>query len=240
MKTKIILILLIVPILGFGQTKSTIDLVFGTEYSYRFINSVTDKSYDNYYINSRQGETGKINYRIGANYNLRLGDKFWFKTGMRLANIGYQDVQNNRHRNSICLQNGLLPSIQYFPKKVTEVVYDYYFLEMPVIIRFEFNTKRISPFLEMGVSPNIYLVSKTKTVSDFGVESEYYFENFSFVNFSGSISFGVNAKVNNFFTVFFQPVYRYHFTKLVYYHTKDAKENLYNYGIEMGLRTKIY
>ena len=116
---------------------------------------------------------------------------------------------------------------------------DYWFIEIPVAARFEFSNKKFSPFIELGVSPSVYLTTRTKTVTDIGTDVTYQkggtadYNNMHLVGFT---SFGVNYSLNDKFQLFGQGIYRYHFTKLV---DAPISEHLYNYGLEVGVRRRL-
>ena len=77
MKEKFIAVLiLIIPILGFGQINQTIDFISGIEYSYRNLTTSSEEGIAVGMMENRDDkETGKINWRLGFNYNLRLSNK---------------------------------------------------------------------------------------------------------------------------------------------------------------------
>lgn len=236
MKVKFFVTLIsIIPIFGFSQINQSIDFISGIEYSYR---NLTTSSEDEIVVgileNRDNKESGKLNWRIGFNYNLRLTNKIFFRTGLRLASIGYKGEKKTLIWPSI--PNGMGG---YIPPDVDEMqlVYDYWFTEIPIAGRYEINQGKLTPFFELGISPSIYMTTRTTSIINNKTDSDFQNDNiFKKVHIVGFISFGLNYSFNDKFQIFGQPTLRYHVTKLV-----DAPigEYLYNYGVEIGLRRKL-
>ena len=241
MKEKFIAVLiLIIPILGFGQINQTIDFISGIEYSYRNLTTSSEEGIAVGMMENRDDkETGKINWRLGFNYNLRLSNKIFLKTGLRLASVGYKGEKKTglRWGSEHDGMGGWIPDPN-LPHEI-QLVHDYWFTEIPIAGRIEINKKKLSPFFELGVSPSIYMTTRTKTITDIGTDSEFQngdVHNFNKLHVVGFLSFGMNYSLNDKFQIFGQPVFRYHLTKLA-----DAPigEYLFNYGLEIGIRKKI-
>lgn len=245
MKNLITLCLLCFSTLTFSQNNASIDLVGGVEFGYRSLSG--DHSDDvpvGLILETRERETGKFGFRFGFNYNQRLSKKIFLKTGLRVANLGYTSGKITGLRWGSEIQNAIdngLTEIVPDPSLPREVqfFYEYWFLEIPIIGRYEFNEKRWSPFVEVGLSPNIYLDARTKQKTDLGdakynhVEVGDAFNKFQLV---GSASFGVNFAATESFRIFAQSVFRYHLTKTV---DSAVKEHLYNVGLEVGVRKHL-
>ncbi len=237
MKAKLIAtLILLIPVLGFSQINQSIDFIGGIEYSYR---NLTTSSNDATVLatlkNLDDKESGKFNWRIGFNYNRRLTNRLFLRTGLRLASVGYKGEKiTGLHWGSE--ENGTTdPSL---PHEI-QVVADYWFAEIPIVGRFELNEKKLAPFFELGISPSIYLTTRTKEITDIGTDAKFRnndANNFNKVHIVGFLSFGINYSINERFQFFGQPSIRYHFTKLA---DKPIEEYLFNYGIEIGIRKRI-
>ena len=236
-KTRLITyLILFIPLFGFSQLNSTIDFVSGVHYSYR---NITTSSEDAMVIrimeNRDDKESGKLNWQIGLNYNRRIAKKIFLKTGLRLSTIGYKGEKINIKWASEYDNMGQWtpdPNLMH----ELQIVHDYWFAEIPIIGRFEFTDKKLTPFFELGVSPSIYLTRKVKSIKDIGTDVRFEnntITNFNHLHFVGIISFGANYSINEKLQIFGQPILRYHLTKL-----GDApiEEYLFQYGIEIGLR----
>ena len=237
MKAKtIILIILVLPICSFAQFNSSIDLIAGFEYSYRSLNLSSDANLPIDIIALRNSkETGKLNWRFGLNYNRRLSTNIFLKTGIRLASVGYkgEKLTDLRWPSEIGSSGYMLdPSLPH----EMQLVYDFWFIEIPLAGRIEFSDKKLSPFIEVGVSPSYYLSSRTKSITDLettttsqrGGNSPY-----SNLHLVGVISLGTNYSINDKMQIFGQATYRRHMTRLV---DAPIQEYLFNYGMELGVR----
>jgi len=240
MKTKLITILiLILPILGFSQINQSIDFVSGLDYSFRQLsNSSEDPIIELVKKNRDELEIGKLNWRIGFNYNNKLSSKIFLRTGIRLASVGYKTKKIGlRFGSQHDGMGGFTPSNDPSLTSEIRLVTDYWFIEMPVAGRYEISQKKIAPFIEFGISPSIYLTTKNKSKTNLSSNSEFdkedIIKNFHVVGF---ISFGINYSLNEKFQFFGQPVFRYHFKELA---DTPISERLFNCGIEIGVRRKI-
>ena len=240
MKTKIISSLFVVlPIFSFAQISSSIDLIAGIEYSYRNLTVAPNVIDLITTIDSRNNrEEEKLNWRFGFNYNKRLSSNLFLKTGIRLASVGYADEK----RTDLRWPSEIGPNGYVFDPTLPhemQLIYDYWFLEIPLIGRYEFSNKKFSPFVEAGISPSYYLTTKTKTITDLDTNTTSQRGgngSYSNLHLVGVIAVGANYSINEKFQLFGQGTYRRHFTKLV---DAPIRGYLYNYGFEFGVRRKI-
>ena len=236
MKIRLLFLFLSAPLFSFSQVKSSVDLVGGVEYSYRYLNNTSDDPIIQIIFDSRDGETGKMNFRGGFNYNRRLSKHLWIRSGVRLASIGYKFEKTElRWPSEYDPNTGEYTPDPTLPHEL-QAINDYWFLEIPVMGRFEMGEGKWRPFVELGMSPNIYLTTRAKEVTDLSTKVSYLnntMDNFNRLHFSGNLSIGMQYQATERLAVFLQPVFRYHFTPL---YDAPIKEHLYNYGIEIGLR----
>jgi hypothetical protein len=240
MKLKLIqLILILIPTIASSQINSSVDFIFGIESSYRTLKTSSDEAIVHTILQGRESrELSKLNWRLGFNYNKRLSSKFVLKSGLRLASVGYKDAKQIDLRwPSEISPNGYMkdPSLPH----ELQLVSDYLFVEIPLAARFEFNNKKVSPFLEMGVAPSIYITTKIKQITDLDTKSTYQrggTSDYNNMHLVGFTAFGVNYLLNEKFQLFGQGIVRYHFTKL---YNAPIEEHLYSYGIEMGVRRRL-
>jgi hypothetical protein len=241
MKTYCLALLLCgLPVLLFSQiSRSSIDLVGGIEFSYRHL-IVT---YENDSVNVAekgkrdQGETGKIQWRAGFNYNRRLGPNVFFKTGLRVASVGYTGLNNTdvRWPDEFDEQGNWTPKPSN-PHRI-QTNFTYYFLELPLAIRYEFSEKKFTPFVEAGVSPAVVLATQLETITDLETTKGVAFRGItgSDIQLVGIISVGANYKLNENWQLFAQPTFRYHYD----FFRGLLDERLWNAGLEMGIRTAL-
>lgn len=238
MKYNLIAILTLLPFLVFSQINLSVDLVTGIEYSYRSLRTSRVDPIVISILDGRNVETGKSNWRFGLNYNKRISAKFFLKTGLRLASIGYKGEKKIGLRwGSEITSMGWIPD----PSLAHEIqlIHDYLFIELPIVGRYEFKGKKLSPFIELGVAPSYYLTTRTKKITDIGNESTFQKSpapHFNSLQVVGLFSMGINYNLNENIQLFGQPIIRYHFSKLI---EAPIEEHLYNFGIELGLRKKL-
>lgn len=235
MKTTLILGLIILfPLIGFSQSNSSIDIVTGIEYSYRNLsisnqNEILVRIMDN----RNQVESGKLNWRFGFNYNQKLTKYLYFKTGLRLASIGHKGEKRTGLIWPSESEDGVFVADPNLPSE-SQLIFDNWFIEIPLAIRFQSNSKKLNPFVEIGASPSIYLTTKTKHRTDINSSNEFSRNNdINKLQWVGFISLGANYNWNESIQFFGQPTIRYHLTKIA---EGIIDENLYNFGIEVGVR----
>jgi hypothetical protein len=163
----------------------------------------------------------------------------YFKLGLRGVNIRYETekilefVYGSEIEAGLAIGTGPIfdPTLPH----EFQFFYDYWFLEVPIVGRYEFSESRWSPFVEVGLSPNLYLRGKEIQQTDLG-ETNFEAGNINKMQLVGSVSFGVNYAATENLQVFAQPIFRYHLTK-----TTDlgSEEHLYNAGLEIGMRKRL-
>lgn len=241
MRIKLIsIIILTIQFLGNSQIDNSIDIITGIEYSHRNLSSLNNDASSLGVIERRNSvESGKSNWRFGLNYNHKLSNKIFLKSGIRLISIGYKGEKQTdlRWPSEIDPNFGwvLDPTL---PHEI-QLTYDYWFIELPFATRFEVNNNKLSPFVEIGISPSLYLTTRIKELTDIGTETKFQTSdqtNFNEIHAVGFISIGLNYLITEIYQIFFQPTFRYHFTELF---DTSISENLYNYGVEIGIRRKI-
>lgn len=143
MARKIIAFLfLLLPFIGSSQMRSSFDLVMGIEHSYR---KLTGGSVE--FMQTRDDkETGKSNWRFGFNYNRRLTEKLFLKTGARLASVGFNGEKRMLKWPSEIDSNGAWTPDPTLIHEYQEIN-DYWFFEIPIIGRYEFGGKKLIPFV---------------------------------------------------------------------------------------------
>lgn len=231
----LILLFLALPFLIVAQSNSSVDFIGSVDYTYRYFKA--DENFDD---SIRKKEKGNLNWRLGFNYNQRLSERLFLKTGLRLMSLGYHREYNfgelrwgTQHDGEGNFDPNISPD-ESFPN--TKVSTNYVFLEVPLVLRYEFTTKKITPYIEAGFG-SAYVLQirnttsqegerKSNTTSEFG-------ENFNRFQLEGIISFGVNYNLNANWQLFTQPTFRYHLTELTDFY---YKEHLWSAGLELGVR----
>lgn len=233
MKKTLITILLALPIVIWGQNNSSVDFVMGIDYSYRLITS-SDENHQSL-IKGRKSEEAKLGWQFGFNYNKKINNHFYLKTGLRIDRKGYKsklfsDLQfGSKYDPSTGQVNPDFPGIESL-----QTEYDYFFIEVPIVGRYILKNSKLSPYVELGLAPawliqsrSISIINGSKTIRDAQNEPINKFQ------IVGLFSFGVNYSINTKFQLFAQPNFRYHITKAF---DAPINEHFWKLGIEMGIR----
>ena len=215
-------------------------MILGAEYSFRWLRNTDNLISSNAILDIREGESPEINLRYGLNYNHRLTNSIFLKTGIRFASLGYQGIKKTDLRwGSQSDGNGGVIIDPNLPQEV-QIKNSYWFIEIPLMFRYELDQKKWTPFFEAGISPHIYLTTKIKQITDLETTTEIRRNNPSsnrHLNFAFNLSFGWNYQLNENLQFFGQPILRYHLSSS--YKTGPIKEHYYNIGLEFGLRKKL-
>ena len=241
MKIKIItLCLFLMPLFLIGQSKSSFDIIGGVDYAYRTLSSNNDTLSQ---IGTRNAnEKGRVKARFGFNYNKKLKERLFFKTGVRLASVGYvvSDIDNLIFGSDLDILEGSNGTANSMDNGSFKSIEDNYFIEIPLMLRHELSAKKFSLFVDVGLSPNIYLSTRVKQIfrgetTTQIIDSDTF--DYSRLNLVGSLSLGMNYIMNDKWQFFAQSIGRYHFTPLI----SDAqiRENLYTIGLELGVRKML-
>lgn len=237
--------LFLLPLLIFGQARQSIDFVGGVEYA----NATKGPSFAPGQCNTLDTdfERAVVNWRFGANYNRQLSNKFWLRSGLRLASSGYEtsyvsifdygsgwgdilDGLNYGGNSNPC------SSIQIIE---TPISVDFLLMEIPLVVRYEANQKKFAPYFELGLSPSFYLSAEEEIERADGTRFRSSYldsDNFNRFNLVGLVAFGFNYTLSDNWQLFGQPTFRYHFTQIF---DSSNSRNLYNYGLEMGVRKQL-
>ena len=225
---------LLLPVFLFSQLKSSFDVVAGLDYSFRILNENSETPV----VPIRESnEKARIKARFGFNYNIQVNKKLFTKTGLRLASVGYltKESSNLRWGSEHDGMGGFIndPNL---PDEV-KLTKEYFFVEVPLAVRYQLSESKFSLFVEAGLSPNIYLTTRTKQDLEGEVTRVFSDNNvlgFTRLHIVGSASVGANYTLNDNWQIFGQPIARYHFTSLT--RGNPVKENLYTLGLELGVR----
>jgi len=241
--THFFFLLLLIPFLSFGQKNQSIDFVGGFDYTYRTLDTDSQEEIFVNLVEDRNGdEAARANWRVGVNYNKKLTKSIFLKTGLRLASKGYKgETQGGlRWGSQHDGMGGFDPDAD--PESGFEEVQintNYWFLSIPIAARFEFNEKKWSPFVEVGLVPSIYLVTRNQQIAEEESSTMSFNEipaGLNRIHFVGFASFGLNYTLNEKLQLFGQPSFRYHITTLA---DAPLDEHLYSVGIELGVRKRL-
>ena len=237
MKVLLSFLFVFVYISVFGQFGSSIDCVTGLNVGYRYLNPNKTDVFPGY-VDIRNKERVGIRAEFGANYNLKVGSKLYLKTGVRLADKGYNSKKLDILKWGLEEPNGVYdPNAVQSNSDLKSIVFKYhfFFVEVPVALRYEFYQKgKFSIYAEAGGSAAYYLQSVTVQKTNLGRKKFNKKEDaINDFHFSAIIGAGVNYQVNGKTQLFLQPNFNYQLTDLV---NTPVNEHLYTAGLEIGCR----
>lgn len=199
-------------------------------------------------------QKGILAHRIGMNFNFRIYDNLYFKTGLRYVKIGdgYSIINSLYPRSSFGPFESL-PSVNWHTRgvpisstmKFVQLTLIHKYWELPLIVKYEFKeNKQLQFFIESGLSPHLYISSAdiketnlklTKTSIDFTNQKEL---NFRKIQLVAVVGFGLNYNLTTNIQPFLQPTFRYHLNA-VYDNTGASLFNQYSIGLEFGIRKQF-
>ncbi|MEO0339167.1 MAG: hypothetical protein AAF242_08120 [Bacteroidota bacterium] len=235
----LLLICCLIPFGAHCQFERSIDLVAGIGKSFRFLSTMSDEPHLLNIIEFREErEQASINWQLGFNYNHRLNQHVIFKVGIRLASLGHKDESRNELRwgTDHDGSGGVVPSPEIVD---VELRVAYWFVEVPIVGRWEIGNKKLIPFVEFGALPSIFTTFRSTSIIDGESNTDYGKRengNFNLLHLAGFASVGLNYQFQEKMQFFVQPNVRYHFTNIS---GSPIKDKLYSYGLELGLRKEI-
>jgi|GEM_PF-3531662 len=223
MKKTLLFICTLLPFFAFAQCHSSVSVFGGVDYDYRLIpNSVFEEG-----ATGMLRETAQVKSRFGVNFHNRVNEKLYFKTGLRVANIGYNQLVREQQYDA-----GQHRIISY-TKEI-----DNLYLEVPFMFGLTIGHDRVSAFVELGVSPHIFLNANHVDSSDkyWDRLNDQTLDYFNFLTLSGNMSVGLDFLVTDNVSTFIAPTARYHFTSSS---LEIEGEQLLSFGVEFGVRKRI-
>lgn len=224
MKKKYILVVLILlPIIGFSQFDYSFDVVVSTDR-----NQIGDP------IIIPNFETlPRYNFRIGGNFNFKVFDNTFIKTGARFTELGYKTLISGLRWPSELGPNGYEPDPTL--PKYYETITDSRNIETPILVRYEIGKKKFSFFAETGVSL-LFGINTTQTrTSNIDSQTLVVPADDQEGRFTVSIvaSAGLNYNLNQKYQLFMQPTIRVIPTKST---MLLEVRSIRSIGIEFGIR----
>jgi Outer membrane protein beta-barrel domain len=216
-----------------AQHKHSLEIMASPDFSYRRLSS--DNPADDFLIQIRSSEQSAIYYRLGIAYVAAITPRFSTKIGAQFANMGYKSRKTtglqwpSENQNGTWVPDPTLPHEQQF-------IYQYRYLSLPVLLRYQQpSTRRISWYLEGGLSFNAYLDTKEISKTDIGRTSiNGRTDQFENINYGFNAGFGASYRLTEHWALFAQPTFRYFFTSLIANSTLN--EYLYSGGLEVGMK----
>ena len=199
---------------GYGQSSFDFSGAFGT--AFRTLDYAGEESVYETFRNRQEEETPITYWQLAGNYNHQIAPRLYLRTGMRLAITGHRHDRNDLRWGSEHDGNGGFIFDPSLPHNFRSR-YRNWFAELPVALRYQGGTRKLTPYVELGLAPAYYLHTRQRTTDDIG--SDPLVERFREpstrnVHLIGSAAVGVNYTLNRRAQLFAQPSFRYHLTGL--------------------------
>jgi len=214
---------------GFGQKISSVGPVIGVGSSYRTISIEENVPAGFFRMHTEErnaDETAGLNLRLGANINYKLLHNLFFKTGIAISRFRYQGEATTINRPAPFEDETL----------TWQFVYSHYFLEMPLVLRYEMGSNKFTPYLEAGMVPSIYTISSSFRNTEFLSLLELVAGGngvTNYVHLFSVASIGVNYKQSEKLQFFAQSSFSYDHVSLEDFF---MREHVYAGSLECGVR----
>jgi hypothetical protein len=214
------------------RQRHSIDLIIGGDLGFRIINgNMADEEVRTQYLNRKDHENYKVNYRFGFNYYHGINASLALKTGLRYANPGFII-------NSVApyeLEQDLNEIEKEYMLRGPEYKYEYQILEIPLGMKYTMVGHTCEPYFEAGIAPTYY---RETIVREVGYEDAYrketsINENIHPWNFISFAAVGGNFNLSDHWSGFTQLTGRYQLNNL---RKSILTERIISLGLEMGVR----
>ena len=215
MKKILMLILLVSPIVCFAQSTNSSQNAFSVLGGIG-IGGLLDGTDSKRLQNLRaQGAQSSVvmNFTAGADYHRHFILGFSGKAGLRWSRWGYNALLTAAWGNSV---------VEGRP-----VLIDY--IEIPIAVQYEFGTKKLKPYCQLGISPMI-AVGATSAIPDvYNGLNKFLFS----VQLAGGLRYQLSEKYFLYGHIIGKvqaiPVHNYY----------QTNEHLYNCGLELGVGVQL-
>lgn len=237
-RISIVVMLLGYSIVSVAQMDSAIDIAAGVDYSYRLLQG--DSENGQFAKDSRDREEfPKLNYNVGVNYNGRISERLYWRSGVRFLTIGYQTRDMFGRWPSEIDPDGGFEIDPTLPRNL-HLKWDYYFLQLPLGMRYHLSENRLNAFVEGSVVPSLFLNRRTSVTTGDETKNYYtketHFGSYNPMHLVGAFSLGASFDIDAKSQLFLQSTVRYHFTESI---EAPLSEYLCSIGLEFGIRRSI-
>jgi len=233
---KLTLCFFMITSMAFAQSKTSIDLSIQGGESFRAYSEIDNSpTFDNI-IDSRNQHERHLNYNIGVALNKNITNNLVFRTGVNYSSFRYitSDLKDLKWGSEHDGVGGweFDPSL---PHEIKNSVSNS-FLGIPLLVRYELNRDKLSPFVELGPSLSLLTSSQFHVKTDIDSNKTSISEKFNSTNVFGLATIGWNYTTSKKYQ-YFGAV---NFTRqLNNFRTEIITEKLYAYGFVVGIRMSL-
>lgn len=237
MKKLLLIYLLVIPLATTSQevvkkpSVFSLGVSFSPEYSYRVLKATEDK-YEWSVKYSDSLDKPKFGYTAGFYASHDILKQLTLETGIMFSDKG--DKMTTSNFEALDPNDPLLLRL----KSIT-MIKTYYYLEIPVRVSCRIVSAKLSVAIVAGISGNIFLDSKTKTIMRYNDGSPDEKDTNSGGNGNrGTVSvlagIGLDYKLTDKLCIGFEPVYKRDITTV--YSSDITKLYFYSFGANIGIK----
>ncbi|MFL5752723.1 MAG: outer membrane beta-barrel protein [Bacteroidia bacterium] len=205
-----------------------IGLEFSPDLSYRYL--VSANKMTEFIVKDRnEYEVPKLSFTTGISGVFKLKDKIYLEAGIQYSVKG---EKYKRQVYFIAPQSLYDPAIPANDNGSAKMVYNYkdIYIDVPVKLNYYLRTKKCSPFISAGISPNIFLTEKV--VINCRSSSGSNFSGYSFINPQALLGFGLDFNLKRI-KMRVEPIGRCSVLPVI--KNANIKGYFYSVGINYGL-----
>ena len=203
-----------------------VGIVFSPDYCYRLLNYHSSNKWVQDLRNDEEVPT--FGYTTGISLKIDATSKIVLETGF------YYSIKGERTKTIEF--TWATPSSDYPSKSKTQ--YQYKYIDIPLKVQYFLGSKRIKPFISVGVSATIFSEKKTKVILEFSdghKASENSTTDLACLKFNlvTIVGFGIKYDLSKRIFIIIEPVYRQFINSIVV--DRSAKEHPFSIGTNFGV-----
>lgn len=203
------------------QKKHYLGFSLSPDFCFRKIKSNSENKWIKDNVDSL--EVGKLGYTLGFTYQYVLNKKIDLVSGLLFSNKGEKTKKQ-------------------YTSKPSQFNYNtqFYYLDIPVLFKYNFFNKKVKFFASAGVSCNIFLTRRTTQITGYTNDDKkvnYYSKTgISPVNIALIGSIGLECPLTKKWNFKLEPIYRRSMSSIA---NTPIKKYLYSFGLNFGFFTSI-
>ena len=226
MKNLLIAIFIFYPIILFCQKGNSFEIYASPNFTYYTKSLVNDKAV--------------VTYNFGVGYNYKRSEKMDWTVGLRFADFSTKYSNDNlRWGTQHDGNGGFDPNLPGGPVTGLTFKHHYYFLEMPIGIKYKLLENKVHVFIEPTINPAMFLTHRTDiekrydqqpdraTISSGGYTSLRKF------NFFGELGIGIGIPLSEKLDLHIRPSARIQLLSAAEKSFTNAR--LYSFGVKLGV-----
>ncbi|MGB3948391.1 MAG: outer membrane beta-barrel protein [Bacteroidia bacterium] len=227
MKKLSTIVVLLFSIALFGQSdtikskKLLIGLTASPDICYRTLKNNDGSATSSMVIDSRNSyEIPKLGYSTGFSICYSVSNHVGFETGLQYSNKGEKFVNSNlTFGDAIDPRRGFTYTNGSAPTKI-KLIYNYNYIDVPLRTIFTFGNRKTQFISSIGVTTNIFINYTQKSIIIFengdkerNTQNQQY--TFNPINFSPTVSLGVDYRFTEKINLRIEPTFRYGLIKII-------------------------